>query len=80
VKDMKTSVVLIFEYFGGLFFFGLAYWILNGILPELSVYSLTGSVYDLANYIWAAAVVIYLLFGIWYLIIKIKTWKFFYQV
>lgn len=76
---MATSAVYVFEYLAGLFFFGLFYWILNGILPEFRFMSMTGSVFDLANYLWKAIVVIYLIFGIWYFIIRIKTWKYFNQ-
>lgn len=76
---MATSAVYVFEYLAGLFFFGLFYWILNGILPELSGLSMTGSLFDLAGYLWKASVVIYMIFGIWYFIIRIKTWKYFNQ-
>jgi hypothetical protein len=76
---MATSAVYVFEYLAGLFFFGLAYWLFNGILPEFAGMSSTGNVYDLAGYIWKAAIVVYLVFGIWYFIIRIKTWKFFNQ-
>ena len=74
-----TSATFVFEYLGGLFFFGLIYWILDGILPFFAVLSVTGDVYNLAMYIWQASVILYLVFGIWYLIIRIKTWKFFNQ-
>jgi len=74
---MATSAVLIFEYLAGFWFFGLIYWILNGILPELQGISLKTNIYTLGNYLWTGALLIYLVFGIWYLIIKIKTWQYF---
>lgn len=74
---MGTSAIYILEYLAGLFFFGFIRWILDGILVEFQSYSLTGSVYDLASYLWWIAIGIYLIFGIWYLIIQIKTWKIF---
>jgi len=76
---MATSSVYVFEYLAGLFFFGIMYWILNGILPAFADMSSTGYVFDLAGYIWKGAVLIYLIFGIWYFIIRIKTWKYFNQ-
>ena len=76
---MATSAFYVIEYLAGLFFFGLVYWMLNGILPAFAVMSVKGDVYNLANYIWGAAVIIYMIFGIWYFIIRIKTWKFFNQ-
>lgn len=74
---MGTSAVYVIEYLAGLFFFGFMYWLLNGILIEFKPYSLTGTVYDLAGYIWFIIVGVYLIFGIWYFIIKLKTWKIF---
>ena len=76
---MATSAVYVIEYLAGLFIFGLIYWILNGILPTLATMSSTGDVYNLAGYLWSASVIIYLIFGIWYFIIRIKTWKYFNQ-
>jgi hypothetical protein len=76
---MATTSIYAIEYFAGLFFFGLTYWLFNGILPAFRAISATGPVYDLANYIWYAAVVIYLVLGIWYFIIRIKSWRYFNQ-
>jgi hypothetical protein len=76
---MATTAIYAIEYIAGLFFFGLIYWILNGILPVFAAMSVVGNVTDLANYIWAGATVIYLVLGIWYFIIRIKSWKYFNQ-
>jgi len=76
---MGTTALYAIEYLAGLFFFGLTYWLFNDILLYFRVISLTGDVYTLANYIWYGAVVVYLVLGIWYFIIKIKTWRYFYQ-
>lgn len=76
---MATSGVYVIEYLAGLFIFGLIYVILDTMLPIFATMSSTGDVYDLAGYLWKAAVIIYLIFGIWYFIIRIKTWKYFNQ-
>ena len=73
---MATTVVYAFEYLAGLFFFGLTYWILNGILPFFRAISVQDDVYTLANYLWIGALVVYVIFGIWYFIIRIKTWRY----
>ena len=60
------SMLHVLEYLGGLCFFGLIYWLLDGILVELQGVSETGNTYDLMLYIWIGIIVIYVLFGgIW---------------
>lgn len=73
-RDTGTSVLYTFEYLMGLAVFGLIYWLLNGILPAFSVISTKDDVYDMAMWAWRAAVVIYLLFGMFYFFRSIKTW------
>lgn len=63
-----------FDYLFGLGLFGLVYWLLNGILVELRVLSATGDVYTLANFLWAGALVVYLIFGIFWMVRKLKEW------
>jgi len=69
------SVRYALEYGIGLAIFGLIYWLLDGILPAFSVISVQDDVYDMAMWSWRAAVVIYLLFGMFYFFRSIKTWK-----
>ena len=70
-----TSVLYAFEYLMGLATFGLIYWLLNGILPEFALISVKDDVYQFAMWSWAAAVVVYLLFGMFYFFRSIKTWR-----
>ena len=71
---MGTSVLYAFEYMLGIPFFGISYWVLNGLLIDLRVMSVTDTVYQYANLIWAGAVVVYMIFGIFYFIRQVKTW------
>lgn len=60
------GLVYVMEYLMGLAFFGLGYWLLDGIQVELQTVSETGNVYDLALYVWIGIIIIYLIFGgIW---------------
>jgi len=60
------SALPVIEYLGGLCFFGLIYWLLDGIRVEIQTVSETGNVYDLAIWVWAGIVILYLIFGgIW---------------
>lgn len=72
--DTGTSVLYAFEYLIGLATFGLFYWLLNGILPAFAGISTQDDVYQFAMWAWRAAVVIYLLFGMFYFFRSIKTW------
>lgn len=71
---MGTAVMYAFEYLMGFPFFGLVYWIMNGILVDLRSISVQDTVFQYGNYIWAACVVIYIVFGIFYFIRRLKTW------
>jgi len=65
-----------FDYLFGLGVFGFFYWILNGILVEFRPVSETGSIYDWANYMWSASVIIYLVFGAFWFFRVLKEWQF----
>jgi len=54
--------------------FGLIYWLLNGILPYFALISVQDDVYQFAMWSWRAAVVVYLIFGMFYFYRTIKTW------
>ena len=60
------SAIHVLEYVGGLVFFGITYWLLDGIQVELQSVSSSGNVYDLYLYFWVGAIIIYIIFGgIW---------------
>lgn len=70
-----TAVFYAFDYVIGLGVFGFTYWLLNGILPAFQVMSTTGTIYQLAMFFWAGAVVIYLVFGPFYFWNKLKEYN-----
>jgi len=72
---MGTSVIFVFEYLIGIFIFGLVYWLLDGILKDFMFISVQDSVYNFAIWSFNAAVIIYLIFGMFYLYRSIKTWR-----
>jgi len=72
---MGTSALYAMEYLIGLPIFGLTYWVLDGIIPAFSIISTQDTVYTFAWYCWDAAVIIYLIFGMFYLYRSIKSWK-----
>jgi len=57
------SFLPVAEYLGGLAFFGMGYWLLNGIKEEIQTVSESGNIYDLALYVWVGIIFIYLIFG-----------------
>lgn len=64
------SFIPVFEYLIGIGVFGFAYWLLNGILDTLigTNISETGTTYTILFYIWAGAIIVYLIFGGWWMI------------
>ena len=71
-----TAVRYVFDYMFGLGIFGLTYWLLNGILVEFRSVSSPGDVYDWGNYVWWGSLVVYLVFGAFWLPRKLKEWQF----
>jgi hypothetical protein len=61
------SFIHVFEYIAGLGVFGMAYWLLNGIVESIEDgTNPSGDVYNLYMYVWVGAVIMYLIFGgIW---------------
>ena len=47
--------------------FGFLYWLLNGILAEFRPIAESGDVLTYANWMWAGAVILYLVFGVFWL-------------
>jgi hypothetical protein len=60
------SAIHVIEYLIGICFFGLTYWLLDGIQVEIQTASETGNLYDFMLYVWIGCIIIYLIFGgIW---------------
>lgn len=72
---MATAVMIALDYFFGLAVFGFFYWLLNGILPDFMAISETGAVYNMAVWLWHGCLVIYLVFGIFWLPRKLKEYE-----
>jgi len=70
-----TAFNTVFDYLLSFGIAGFLFWILNGILIELRVFSTTGDVYDLGNYLWSGALVIILVFGAFWFIRSLKEWQ-----
>jgi len=70
-----TSILHVLDYLFGFAIFGLAYWVLNGILVDIGVIAVEGIVYDYSNMIWTGSLVIYIIIGVFWLPSKIKEFK-----
>jgi hypothetical protein len=75
MSDGGTSILYVLEYFAGFPIFGLIYWILNGILVDISVVSTNSVVTDFSSMIWTGSLVIYIIVGALWLPSKIKELK-----
>ena len=66
------SFVPVFQYMLGLAAFGIVYYIADGILSSFLSTSVqkTGYVLTLFQYLWIGIIIIYLIFGGWWLIRK----------
>jgi len=54
------------EYLAGIVMFGLMYWLMNGILLDMTGVSITGTTYDFIMLMWKGILLVYLIFGgIW---------------
>ena len=62
------SAIHVIEYITGLGVFGLVYWLLDGILTEIKGVSNTDSPYTFILYVWAGVIIIYLIFGVVWLV------------
>lgn len=71
-----TSGILVLDYLFGLGFFGFLYWLLNGVLGYMRNLSETGNVWNMCNYLWTGALIIYLLIGIFWLLRSMKEWQY----
>ena len=75
IPSRSTGVFMAFDYLIGLGVFGFVYWLLNGILQVFGALSTKDVVYDICMFFWAAALVIYLVFGPFYFWNRLKEWS-----
>jgi len=61
--DTRTSVFYAFDYLIGLVVFGFLYGILNLIIPVFAAINTSDDIWEYANFVWAGALVVYLVFG-----------------
>jgi hypothetical protein len=66
------SFIPVVQYITGLGVFGFVWWLTNGILEEFIAVGVheSGNIWDLLQYLWVGIVVIYLIFGGWWLVRK----------
>ena len=67
-----TAVWAVLDYLAGFFIFGILWVIFDSVLPDIFNYAPQGTVYTLAVFLWRASVVVYLIFGPFYLFGKLK--------
>jgi hypothetical protein len=61
--SQKTSVFHAFDYLIGLVVFGFGYGIFSLVVMAFFPLATSDSLYDYANFVWAGALVVYLVFG-----------------
>ena len=66
------SFIPVIQYLAGLVVFGAVYWIMDGILTEIKGTGLAvaGDAYNLLLYLWVGIIIIYLIFGGWWVVRK----------
>lgn len=69
-----TAVFLALDYIGGYFVFGLFYWLLGGILPDLNILTVDSDLYNWCIYLWHAALIVYIGLGIFFLFNRLKEY------
>lgn len=74
---MKTSVGYAMDYIIGLGLFGLIWGILNLIYVPLTALKSPGDLLTIANVMWTGSLVVYLVFGAFWLPRKIKEWEYY---
>ena len=73
LSPSATSVIYAFDYIIGYFAFGLVYYILNGMLRPLGeATSSSPEVKTLALFLWAVALLFYMIFGSLFFLNKIR--------
>jgi len=66
------SFVPVLQYSIGIAMFGFMYWLMDGVLDEFIAAGVhvTGLTYDLLMYMWVGMLLIYLIFGGWWVVRK----------
>jgi len=66
------SFIPVIQYLAGLVVFGFTYWLMNGILDEIkdTGIAVASDSYNLLLYLWVGIIIIYLVFGGWWLVRK----------
>jgi len=74
-EGKKMSFIPVLQYGVGLGIFGFIYWLLDGIMDDFVAVGIheTGSIYTFLTFVWAAVVVIYLIFGGWWVIKQVEN-------
>jgi len=62
----------------GLAVFGFVYWFMDGIVDELTALGIhtTCDTYTLMTYFWTSILIVYLIFGGWWLVRKYDEWQY----
>jgi len=73
------SFIPVLQYGIGLGMFGFIYWLLDGIMDEFVAAGVheTGTTYSFIMLIWAGSLIIYLIFGGWWVIRKYSEEEYF---
>ena len=72
--SVGTSVLYALDYLFGFVIFGIAYWVLDGIMVEFQVYGTGSIVYNFAHMFWTGAIIVYIILGVFWLPSRIKEW------
>ena len=66
------SAIPVLQYVVGLGIFGFTYWLLDGILETVILAGVhkTGSIFDYLLYFWTGCIVLYIIFGGWWVVRK----------
>ena len=70
--NIEGSFIPVAQYIIGLGVFGFTWWLTNGILDEFIAAGVheTGNIWNLLTYLWIGIILIYLIFGGWWLVRK----------
>jgi len=71
---MKTSIGYAMDYIVGLALFSLVWGILNLIFVPMTVLKSADDLLTIANILWTGSLVVYLVFGAFWLPSKVKEW------
>jgi len=69
-----TAVFLAIDYIAGFFIFGIFYWIINGILPEMNLLTPGTDLHTWSQYIWNALLIVYIGLGAWSFLTRLKIY------